>query len=184
MERRGATIGRPTWGANHSTTDGNPHPERFVDDDHTDIVTSTIAEGANQSTPTGVQDSDGGHRSRDRRLVVRTRVRIMVRMMRIERILRKDWEDAACLIVMWVGTQTHPMVNLRQPLMKENLTDVIVAAGATRRRMTVVTVVRCAVSTASDRSTSMVRVRSSRSGRSFRIAHPTADRMMLTSWRT
>jgi len=64
-ERRGATSGRPTWGASHSTTIG-AHHGRFVDDDDTGVVTSTTTEGAHQTTPYGAQSNEGAHQSRER----------------------------------------------------------------------------------------------------------------------
>jgi len=56
---------------------------------------------------------------------------------------------------LWVRTQTHPIANLHQRLVDENV-NIIVAAVATRRRMTAV--LRFVVDTASDHTTSMVPV--------------------------
>jgi len=104
-----------------------------VEHDVIGIATSTTTDSVSQSTPTDAPGGDGADRNREaRRLVVRTQ--LMVRMMRSLRTARH--------------TQTHPIVNLRQRLVNENVNDVIVAATATRRRTTAV--LRFVVDTASD----------------------------------
>ena len=107
-ERRGATSGRPTWGASQLRTVG-AHPEGFVDDNDAGIVTSSTTDGAHQSTPCGVQDNEGAHRSRER-----------VRWLPVE--MHADGAPPGA----------HNASNSRNTL------DVIIVAGATRQRMTAV----------------------------------------------
>ena len=174
--RVGATTGRPTWGASHSTTDEEVHPYGAVGDSSACIVTSKTADGADQSTTVGAHDGDGAHRSRGR-----TRCSLVdAHPSGVQGAFCSD--GAAGLRESDGAMGAHPGAPRREPSPADGGRGRI---RRHRRRLsyssTDDTSPEVRHRSASVRATLMVRVRSSRSGHSSRTAHPITDGMMRTS---
>ena len=173
--RRGATSGGPTWGSSWSTTDDAHPPDGFVDDD------DTTTDGANQSTPVGAHHSR--NRERRRPSLVDTHPDGAHHV--AHHVAEDVSESTARRHESEYGAGARSGATVGEP----SPTDA--GSGRNRRHLR-----RGSYSSTEDSSPEMrrrhrirprnflmVQVRSSRSGHSSRIAQPTTDGTMWTSWR-